>query len=191
MDKDKRTDEDEFEVTDSEPADETEIEDIEELGAQKIKKLQAKLKECEAEKMKHLEDLQRTKADYLNSRKRLEDQLRRDAERVTESHLLSLLPLADSFEMAMQDPAWKDCDEKWRKGVEGIHGQLNAILKAHGVTRIDAAGVAFNPHEHEAVSNEPVTTDKDIDTVVRVLQTGYRRNDAVLRPARVVVGITE
>lgn len=191
MDKDERADDLEFETVTAEEGSETDLEDVEELGKDKIRKLQKKLKSCEAEKMQHLEDLQRAKAEFLNSRKMLEAELERDRERITEKHLRSLLPLADSFDMATQDPAWEHCDEKWRKGIEGIRGQLTNILKQYGVEPIDAAGVAFDPNEHEAVMQEVVTDAAAVDTVVRVLQTGYRKREAILRHAKVAVGIKE
>lgn len=168
---------------DSEEQTDAELEDIEEATGGKIKKLQAKLREAEEMKKKALEDLQRTKADFLNSRKRLEEQLARDRERITVRHIEELLPLKDSFDMAMQDPAWATADEKWRKGVEGIHAQLTGILKNNGVTEIDAEGAQFDPHLHEAVSKAG-----DGHTVIAVLQKGYKMGDTIIRPARVSVG---
>jgi len=168
--------------------DDIELEDIEQASGDKLKQLREKLKGCEKERMEHLEALQRTKADFLNSKKRIEEQLQRDRERITVGHVLALLPLADSFEAAMSDKNWEECDEKWRKGVEGIYAQLMNILKANEVTPIDAEGEHFNPHEHEAVSNAPASEETKINTVVNVLQKGYRMGDTVLRPAKVIVG---
>lgn len=192
MDKHKRTEDlDDIEAIDTEVTEDADIEDIEEQSADKIKKLQKKLKDCDTEKMQYLEDLQRAKAEFLNSRKRLEEQFLRDRDRLTEMHMLALLPLADSFDMAMHDPAWNLCDEKWRKGIEGIRAQLMNLLKQNGIVPINAIGVPFNPHEHEAVSQEPVSNESDSDTVVRVLQAGYRMNESVLRHAKVIVGHKE
>jgi len=168
---------------DVESGEDLEIEDTESLSKEKMDTLRKKLKSCEKEKMEHLEALQRTKADYLNSKKRLDEQFARDRERITESHVMELLPLADSFGAAMSDPTWQSADKTWRIGVEGIHAQLMSILKSYGVEAIDATGIPFDPNEHEAVSHE-----EGGDTVTGVLQKGYRMGDRVLRPARVAVG---
>ena len=170
------------ETEDMAPPD-AEIEDIEEATGEKLSKLRHKLKEAEEAKRQALEDLQRTKADFLNSRKRLEEQLERDRERITLRHIEELLPLKDSFDMATQDPAWQEADEKWRRGVEGIYTQLSGLLKNYGVTEIEAEGLPFNPHEHEAVSQEG-----EGQTVIRILQKGYKRGEVIVRPARVAVG---
>lgn len=166
--------------------------DEESLSKDKIKELRDKLTACEEEKRQHHEDLQRVRADFLNSKRRLEEQLARDRERATDSLLLELLALADSFDTAMADTeAWNAIDKKWRDGVEAIHGNLMSILKRTNITQIDPIGETFNPEEHEAVSNVTVDNESRINTVVTVLQKGYKRNGMVLRPARVAVGVKE
>jgi molecular chaperone GrpE len=162
---------------------ELEDEDIEELSAAKVKKLRDALKEAEAQKRDALEALARERADFLNARKRLEEQKASDMERVTARHIEAILPLADSFEMAMQDPKWQSADEVWRKGVEGIYAQLTTILRAHGVEEIMPLGQEFNPIEHEALVDSGTN-----DIVAAVLQKGYRKGATIIRPAKVAVG---
>ncbi len=155
----------------------------------KLKRLREKLKACEDEKRTYLEDLQRTKADFLNSKRRLDEQLQRDKERATDKILKELLTLVDSFDTAMVDKElWDSIDTKWRVGVEAIHTKLISILKSNNVEPVDPKGEVFNPEEHEAVSNSPVTNSDDVDTIIAVLQKGFKRNGTIIRPARVVVG---
>ncbi len=168
---------------------EIDLEDEEEQLGDKLKNLRKKLAECEAEKQQYLADLQRTRADFLNSKRRLEEQVARDKERATDKILAELLIVADSFDIAMGDKAqWEALDQKWRSGIEAIHAKLQSILRGNNVIAIDPTGTAFNPEEHEAVSNTPVSDDAHVDTIVAVLQKGYKRNDDIIRPARVVVG---
>lgn len=162
---------------------EVEAGEEEALAGQKIKDLRAKLTEAEEEKRQAMEDLSRARADFLNGKKRNEEQLVRDRERITERHIEDLLPLADSFEMAMKDPAWASADAKWRAGVEGIHNQLMQILKGNHVEVLNPEGAEFNPHEHEALMDTGNGT-----RVSQVIQRGYKIGDRVLRPAKVAVG---
>ena len=60
-------------------------------------------------------------------------------------------------------------------------------LEAVGVTRIDQAGVAFDPNVHEAVTTQPAPKPELDHTVGQVVQPGYKMRDTLLRPARVVV----
>lgn len=178
------------EESENEP-EEIELEEIEEQQSDKLKALREKLKACEAEKMRHLEDLQRAKADFLNSKRRIEEQSARDRERTTESILLDIIPLVDSFDMAMADEeAWKKCDEKWRSGMEAIYAQLTGLLRSYGVEEIATVGIPFDPELHEAVSNQKVESGK-AGNIIAALQKGFRRGASVIRPARVVVGIED
>ena len=173
----------------TEEIDEVELEEVEEFTSHKFKAMRAKIAQCESDKRNLLEDLQRVKADFLNSKRRLEEQLARDRVRITMSYIQSLLPLCDSFDMAMADSeTWDSADERWRKGIEAIHAQLNSILLQHEVTDICETDVDFNPHLHEAVTNETVNDPAKANKVITILQKGYRHGDTVIRPARVTVG---
>lgn len=188
------TNDDEFEVTDQEhhDAETLELEDEEEQGSDKLKQLRHKLQKNDEEKRHLLETMQRERADFLNARKRLEGERAQDRLRQTKRHVEALLPLCDSFEMAMRDKAWEKADASWRKGIEGIHGQLNRLMESYGVKPIGTVGEAFNPHTHEAIGTAEVNEKKEHDTVVAVLQTGYEITQdgttEVIRPARVTIG---
>ncbi len=169
---------------------ESEIEEIEGKVDDKLKSLKTKLKKSEEERVKLLEDLQRTKADFLNSKRRLEEQSLRNNERVTERILIDLLPLLDSFETALGDTeALERLDPNWKTGIQGIYSLFTNFLRTNGIVEIESEGKHFSPHEHEAISNIPVTDAAQIDKVISVLQKGYKRNDVVLRPAKVTVGV--
>lgn len=161
----------------------------EETAQKKIQLLRKKLLVCEEEKRTHLEELSRARADFLNSKRRLDEQFARDKERATDRILTEILTLVDSFDTAIQDTArWESVDGTWRTGMEGIYSRLLSILTSSGVVSLDPRGETFNPNEHEAVSNIPVTDTKDDGRVIAVLQKGFKRNDMIIRPARVVVG---
>lgn len=183
-----------IESTGEDNIDEPLIDEIEENTQAKIKNLQAKLKHCEAEKIRHLDDLQRTKADFLNAKRRLEEEKLRDKERVITDHIKKLLPLCDSFYMAMSnEEAWNAVNDEWRKGVESINTQLRKILQSYDVQEVNPLGEEFDPNQHEAMSEQTVANIKDDHKIVSVIQNGFIRkaNDKyeLIRPARVVVGI--
>lgn len=171
-----------------------EITDIEDAEENKLKKLKVKLKQVEEEKRQALEELASVKADFLNARKRLEEDSQRTIERKTIRHMESLLPLADSFYMAMSNKeVWERGDKMWRKGVEGINAQLLQILKDNGVETIDPTGEVFDPALHEAIGTVAVDSGQ-VDTVIAVMQPGYTitidGTTEILRPARVTTGIS-
>jgi molecular chaperone GrpE len=185
---------DDIELTGEDNIDDPELEEIERSSSNKIKTLQAKLKQCEAEKTDLQDNLQRTKAEFLNAKKRLEEEMIRENERAVEKHIQKLIPLCDSFQMAMSNAeAWNAIDAQWRKGVESIKNQLDKILQSYGVSELVPLDQDFDPNLHEAMAEVPVTeADKD-HTVVAVIQNGYMREhngrQTLIRPARVSVGV--
>lgn len=169
--------------------DEMELTDIEEGVNDKVKKLREKLKRCEEEKMASLEDLQRAKAEFLNARKRLDEERAKDKERYTISLAEELLPLCDSFDMALADPSFGAAEANLQKGIKGIHSQLYSILNSYGVAAFGAVGEDFDPNNHEAVADVEVESKDQDHKIQAVLQKGYKLGDRVIRPARVAVGI--
>jgi hypothetical protein len=62
------------------------------------------------------------------------------------------------------------------------------VLRGYGIDRIDATGAAFDPQLHDAITTLPVTDPAQHRKVVDQIEPGYRFGDALLRPAKVVVG---
>lgn len=169
------------------------VADIETLTEDIVKKLKKQIKEEKEAKRLALEEVQRIKADFLNNKKRLEQDLEQKLMRNREGFLRSLLPVCDSFQMAMQNSEqWEKVDKVWRSGVEGIYGQLQSVLDEYSVQQISPIGELFDPHLHEAVDEVPATDDVQHNAVARVVQCGYQIQGTngdmrLLRPARVVV----
>ncbi len=161
-----------------------ELEAEEELTTDKLRNLRQKLKDSESEKMAALEEQASIRADFLNSKRRLEEQFKNDKERITERVIEDFLPLLDSFETAL---VHKGEGGHFEKGVEAMLGQFHGILKRYDIVEIEAEGKQFNPYEHEAVTSREGENGETTDTVLQVLQKGFKRGDTVLRPAKVVI----
>ena len=179
--------------TDTPDREEPELSEIENDEDNKLKTLKTKLKESEDKNRDLLEELQRSKADFLNGKRRLEEERVRDKARMTISHVEKLLPMCDSFYLAMLDrETWAKADEKWRKGVEGILSQLTSVLTGYGVTSFDPTGTQFDHNRHEALVQIPVTDETQNNQVISVIQLGYEitinGTKELIRPARVTVG---
>jgi molecular chaperone GrpE len=132
-----------------------------------------------------LDAARRVQADFENYRKRVLREQTALVARASEGLLEQLLPVLDSFELAVVNLDGNDVDlEKVRKGVDLVFAELLAVLEKAGLERIESDGVAFDPNEHEAVmqdegDGEPVVAD--------VLRTGWKLKGRVLRPAMVKV----
>ena len=130
------------------------------------------------------ERIVRLTADFDNFRKRAQREKDEARQFANQGLLEKLLPVLDNFEMALT--AVKDADPSVRDGVQMILDQLLGVLKESGVEPVDATGKPFDPNLHEALSQEE-TTEVEEGTVVQQVQRGYKLNDRLVRPARVVV----
>lgn len=131
--------------------------------------------------------LQRTLADTANMRRRQKQEMDDARRRVLEGLTQELLPVLDSFRMALTAYDQPGGDPKALiDGVRLVRTLLTGALERHGLQEIAAEGLAFDPARHEAVAVEPTAAIPE-GHVVRVLQTGYLLGDRVVRHSRVVV----
>jgi molecular chaperone GrpE len=159
----------------------------ESLCKDKMKKLREKLKICEKEKQEYLDGWQRMKADSINEKKRLIEQVDKAKTLGKVEAIETIIPVLDSFEMAFKGDAWTKVDEIWKQGVEYIHKQFESALEALGVSSFAKEGENFDPQIHESIK-EVKTNDKLKDNkIAKVLRQGYRNKDLIIRPAQVEV----
>ena len=158
----------------------------EEAAASELEADLARLSQLQSERDEYLDTLRRVQAEFENYRKRVIKEQTALVDRATEGLVEQLLPVLDSFELALKnaDAGGSEDTESVRKGVELVYAELLGVLEKAGLSRIEAEGKPFDPNVHEAVmqedgDGEPVVTD--------VLRTGYTLKGRVLRPAMVKV----
>lgn len=151
--------------------------------------LDALLADAEAKKDEYLELAKRTQADFENYRKRMAADVQAAAARGKAQIAADVVPVLDDLERALQaaglDPEG-DSEDGLAHGVLLVFRGLRENLKRHGVEAVDPKGEKFDPTQHEALSTLPVDGTEP-GVVVEVMQKGYRFEEQLIRPARVVV----
>ena len=145
---------------------------------------EALTKESDELKDRHL----RLQAEFENFRRRgLKE--RQEAHNFGHQNLVKdLLPTVDNLERAIAHAGSSDGGDLQGllQGIELVRRELLAILGKHGVERIDAESKTFDPALHEAMGQ--VEDDSvPANTVLQVLETGYKLRNRMLRAARVMV----
>lgn len=132
-------------------------------------------------------DLQRTRADFENYRKRSEADKLLARESGQASAILKLLPVIDNIERAIKYMPEELKENKWALGIAGLVKNLENSLDNLNLKRIDAAtGVDFNPDLHEAILfDEEAEGEKEV--VAEEMQAGYALNGRPIRHAMVKV----
>jgi molecular chaperone GrpE len=127
----------------------------------------------------------RAVAELDNLRKRHTREIENARRFGVEGLAAELLTVADSLEMALETGV-KAPAESLLEGGRATLKQLQAAMEKYGIEVVSPEGEPFDPEYHEAMSMQPSTTAEP-DTVLTVVQRGYRLNGRLLRPARVIV----
>jgi len=134
-----------------------------------------------------VEARQRALADFRNFQRRAAENEQRAVQKGTTNVVRALLPVLDHFDLALNQDASQMTVEQLIGGMQLVRDELQRALQSHGVERLEpAVGDAFNPNEHEALTRVP-GDEHEPDTIVNVMQPGYRLGNHVLRPAKVAV----
>jgi molecular chaperone GrpE len=161
-------------------------EELPENGEQfqaEIEALQKQLEEANAKAAENLDGWQRSQAEFINYKNRVQRDREMDYFAMKGDILKKILPVLDDLERSL---AHRPDDSPWVNGMELIARKFQTILENEGVKRIEAAGQPFDPNFHEAISSEP-NEDVESGYVIEVVQNGYMLGERVIRPAMVRV----
>ena len=139
----------------------------------------------EADKaQEYLEGWKRERAEFENYKK--DEALRLQARDIFTKRmfLLKLLPIFDSFDLALKSTPEEAKKSDWFIGYIFIQKQFEDFLKGEGISMIETEGKEFNPSQHEAIEIEG---EGEQMMVKEELARGYKIGDYVVRPARVRV----
>lgn len=151
-----------------------------------IAALQKQLDEAKAKSEANLAGWQRAQADFVNYKRRCEQEMSDLTQFANASLILSVLPILDDFERAFtSNQSGKDAlDPAWVEGMKLIEKKLKSTLEMQGLKQIKAKDEAFDPRLHEAVREGPGKEG----VVIQEYEKGYKLHDKVLRPSKVMVG---
>ncbi len=132
----------------------------------------------------YLANWQRAQADFINYKRRSEQEKEESKKSANLGLVLSLLPVLDDFDRAFAAIPPNLEERGWLDGINLVERKLRANLEAQGITAIPTVGKTFDPRFHEAVRQDKGEEGKIIEEV----QKGYNFHDRVIRPSKVVVG---
>ena len=128
---------------------------------------------------------QRAQADLVNYRNRANQEME-EAKRTVQFGVISrFISIVDDLERAVENVP-EEAQIEWTEGVELVLRNLEKALELEGVSQIESLGKSFDPREHEALLYEE-NSDIEDGLILNVIQQGYRLNERIIRPARVIV----
>lgn len=149
-----------------------------------VERLHAELAAALEQADTHYKSWQRSAADFVNFKRRVEQDRAESARLANAAVVINLIPVYDDLDRAVGTVDAQLAGLNWVQGVVAIHRKFSQLLEAMGVKEIDAAGQVFDPARHEAIGQQA----GDEGRVIHVVQKGYLLGEKVLRPAMVIVG---
>lgn len=153
-----------------------EVEDIEALSEA--------LAEEKARAETNMAGWQRAQADFINYKRRVEQEIQEIGKLANSTLVLNLLPILDDLERALTSVPDDLAEVSWVDGLRLINRKLRVTLEAIGLSPIKAIGEPFDPNIHEAVMQGKGKEGM----VIQELEKGYRFQDKIIRPTKVIVG---
>lgn len=166
-------------------AHEVELLEVEEIPEKKNQEAQASLEE----KIREYEEQNlRIRAEFANYKKRVEREQLEFTKYFKGEILLSLLSIMDDFKMMFEKSSEGENEKSILEGAKLIYEKLLQILEKEGLEKVNALGEKFDPEIHEALMMKPIDNEDDHNKVIEVFQEGYKLQDRLLRPSKVIVG---
>ncbi|MEK7281878.1 MAG: nucleotide exchange factor GrpE [Chloroflexota bacterium] len=149
-----------------------------------IEGLKSLLEQEKARAQGYFSNWQRTQADFINFKRRSEQEMAEMVKFANTALVFSLLPVLDDLERAFASLPSNLAELTWVDGIQLIQRKLHAILEAQGLSEVKSLGETLDLNLHEAVMRGEGEEGK----VLAIVQKGYKLHDRVLRPSLVVVG---
>ncbi len=160
---------------------EEELEATEGRADAKVTKLKAELEAVKKERQEYMDGWQRSKADYVNILRRMEEE-------TTAARTKGMVKAASAFITVLDSLNRAEAAGEVPETFKGIAKQIHDAAASLGLVPFGAVGEVFNPNEHEALGQDIVDDAAKDDTVTAVLEQGWKTGDVVIRAAKVRVG---
>ena len=151
-----------------------------------LEKIRTELEAAKTEAEGYLDGWKRAQADFINYKRRAEQEKEDTIKYANTSFILNILPILDDFERAKANLNSED-GASFMDGIKLVERKLKSFLEGQGVSEIKALGEPFDPNVHEAV----LRAEGEEGMVVQEFEKGYKLHDRVIRASKVAVGTGE
>lgn len=144
-----------------------------------VQQLEQKVVRMENALKQKIEELER---EAVKSRERVTKDLEKRFEERLDKVFYDLFDIFDSIDKAIE---LSTLDAKTKEGLDLIKSSLQNFFKKHNIEVIIPQDEEFDPNLMEALQ----MVEGEKNRVVKVLQKGFKRDEKVLRAAKVSVGL--
>ena len=143
--------------------------------------LEDKLKEYEEQNL-------RIRAEFANYKRRVEREQTEFIKFIKGEILKNMLPVLDDFKMMLEKSSNGENEQSVLEGAKLIYEKFCQVLEKEGLEKVNALGEKFDPEIHEALMMKPIDDKEEHDKVLEVFLDGFKLQNRLLRPSKVIVG---
>ena len=175
-------------MNDKKASEENEISDIKETEEKSIESNDSiNIEDLEKQAAENWDKVLRLQAEIDNLRKRTIKDIENTNKSSIERVFREILPVLDSFELGvLVDTSTKEGVETFIEGQNATFKLLQSVLERFSIETLNPEHMKYDPELHEVISMQD-TDQVEQGYIVQVVQKGYRLNQRLLRPARVIV----
>ena len=175
-------------MNDKKKSEENKISDIKETEEISIEtKDSINIEDLEKQAAENWDKVLRLQAEIDNLRKRTIKDIENTNKSSIERVFREILPVLDSFELGvLVDTSTKEGVETFIEGQNATFKLLQSVLEIFSIETLNPEHMKYDPELHEVISMQD-TDQVEQGYIVQVVQKGYRLNQRLLRPARVIV----
>ncbi len=153
-----------------------------------VAQLETQMAENDAKLKEYIAAYKQKMAENDEFRARLQKDVEKRVDTATANFVREVLPLMDQLDMALASAEKTRDAATLITGLKMIQSGFVRTFTEFGLTEIECEGKAFNPSEAEALQMMPVSKEDKDNTVIEVVQPGFRMKEMLIRPAKVIVG---
>jgi molecular chaperone GrpE len=158
------------------------------IFSKKEKPHKKEIEQLKAENAELQDKFLRLYSEFDNYRKRTQKEKLDIIKNASENLIISLLPVLDDMERAVQYAAKPDVEiAAIHEGEQLILQKIKGLLKQKGLAPIETENAKFDTDFHEAVSIVPAQNEEDKGLILEEIEKGYTLNDKVIRFSKVVI----
>ena len=156
--------------------------------SKKDKPHKKEIEQLKAENAELQDKFLRLYSEFDNYRKRTQKEKLDVIKNASEGLIVSLLPVLDDMERAVQYAAKPDvATAAILEGEQLILQKIKGLLKQKGLAPIETENAKFDIDFHEAVSIVPSPSEEEKGLILEEVEKGYTLNDKVIRFSKVVI----
>lgn len=152
---------------------------------EEINLIKQKLEEQDKLSKEYLDLLQRSQADFINYKNRIERETRDLLFIETSKIFNEFLGYREILLHALD----KEPDKKLKESLSHLLTSFDNILKRFNLEKLEVIEKDFDMNTSDCVSKLEVADQNQNNKVIAVVENGYLQNKKLIKPAKVVVGV--